>query len=237
MKSPSPASLVELLLAEPSLAAIATPALERLAAEAVYKVAPRQRALFSEGDVAQGLYVVASGEIKITRQSPDGREQIFYIARAGRSVVEGLRFDGGKYPASAIALRPSTAWLISHECIAQVGREYPDLLLAMVNLRAKRADRNLSLLAELSLRRVPARLAAFILNQVLIRQVQGQDASWFPRVLTTETVAGRLGTVREEVSRGLAWLEREGALRVTPQRVEIADVHRLEQLAYGENNK
>lgn len=53
------------------------------------------------------------------------------------------------------------------------------------------------------------------------------------RDLTTETVAGRLGTVREEISRGLALLEREGALKVTPDMIEVLDLARLEAIAYG----
>ena len=53
------------------------------------------------------------------------------------------------------------------------------------------------------------------------------------RDLTTETVAGRLGTVREEISRGLAYLEREGALKVSPDLIQILDLDRLETIAYG----
>jgi DNA-binding transcriptional regulator LsrR (DeoR family) len=57
------------------------------------------------------------------------------------------------------------------------------------------------------------------------------------RDLTTETVAGRLGTVREEISRGLALLEREGALKVTPDLIEILDVPKLEAIAFGRAKK
>ncbi|MEM6962551.1 MAG: helix-turn-helix domain-containing protein, partial [Myxococcota bacterium] len=53
------------------------------------------------------------------------------------------------------------------------------------------------------------------------------------RDLTTETVAGRLGTVREEISRGLAYLERQGALKVSPDLIEVHDVSRLEAIAFG----
>ena len=65
------------------------------------------------------------------------------------------------------------------------------------------------------------------------REAKGQDARNLVRDLTTETVAGRLGTVREEISRGLAYLERQGALSVSPDLIEVVDLARLEQIAYG----
>jgi len=68
---------------------------------------------------------------------------------------------------------------------------------------------------------------------VVMREANGQDSRNLVRDLTTETVAGRLGTVREEISRGLAYLERQGALSVSPDLIEIVDAKRLEQIAYG----
>ena len=46
-------------------------------------------------------------------------------------------------------------------------------------------------------------------------------------------MAGRLGTVREEISRGLAQLERKGALKVSPDVIEVVDRKLLERIAYG----
>lgn len=198
---------------------------------------PRNDALFQQGQEAEGLFVVRSGEIKVTRVAGDGREQIFYIARPGRPIVEGVRFDAGAYPASAVALRPTTAWLVANPVLQKLGTQRPAIFTALVDLRAKRADRNMVLITDLSLRTVPARLASFICTLMAVESSHGGDPTAFARELTTETVAGRLGTVREEVSRALALLEREGALRVSPQRIEIIDSDRLKSIAYGNDKR
>lgn len=195
--------------------------------------AARGAPLFSEGQKAEGLFVVRTGEVKLTKSGKDGREQILYLARPGRPIVEGVRFDGRAYPASAVAMRTASAILVPNEAIAEVGEKRPQVLEAMVDLRARRADRNLALVSDLSLRTVPARLASFISTLVARRQTRGEDAKNLVRDLTTETVAGRLGTVREEISRGLAYLERAGALKVSPDLIEIVDVERLEEIAFG----
>ena len=101
----------------------------------------------------------------------------------------------------------------------------------------ERGDRALALVSDLSLRTVPARLASFLCALVAARSAKGEDQTTLVRDLTTETVAGRLGTVREEISRGLAYLEREGAVKVTPDVIEVKDPARLEAIAYGQSRK
>jgi CRP/FNR family transcriptional regulator len=209
------------------------PELKAIADAAEVRKAARAAPLFSEGQPAEGLFVVRTGEVKLTKSGKDGREQILYLARPGRPIIEGIRFDGGTYPASAIAMRAATALLIPNDFLGQLGERRPIVLKALVDLRAKRADRSLQLVSDLSLRTVPARLASFLCALVARRTTKGEDATQLVRDLTTETVAGRLGTVREEISRGLAYLEREGALRVSPDLIEVKSLERLEEIAYG----
>lgn len=207
--------------------------IKALADASEIRKAARGAPLFSEGQPGEGLFVVRTGEIKLTKSGKDGREQILYLARPGRSIVEGIRFDGGAYPASAVAMRAASAVLVPNEALATLGEKRPQVMRTLIDLRARRADRNLMLVSDLSLRTVPARLASFLCTLVARRQVKGQDARNLVRDLTTETVAGRLGTVREEISRGLAYLEREGALKVSPDLIEVVDIERLESIAYG----
>lgn len=207
--------------------------LKALAEASEVRKAARGAPLFSEGQVAEGFFVVRTGEIKLTKSGKDGREQILYLARPGRPILEGVRFDGGKYPASAIAMRAASAILIPNDFLSALGEKKPHLFRTIIDLKARRTERNLSLVSDLSLRTVPARLASFLCTLVARRNARGEDATNLVRDLTTETVAGRLGTVREEISRGLAHLERAGALKVSPDLIEVVDVERLEEIAYG----
>ena len=204
-----------------------------LAEGAEVRKAAKGAPLFSEGQLAEGFFVVRTGEIKLTKSGRDGREQIIYLARPGRPIIEGIRFDGGKYPATAIAMRAASAVLISNELLRAIGDRRPPVLRVMIDLMAKRQSKTLKLVSDLSLRTVPARLASFLSGLVAARESRGEDARHLVRDLTTETVAGRLGTVREEISRGLAFLERQGALKVTPDLIEVVDTKRLESIAFG----
>lgn len=230
-------SAADLLRDVSQFAALPPADLKLLADASEQRKCARATPLFAEGHDAEGLFVVRTGEVKLTKNGKDGREQILYLARPGKVIIEGLRFDGGKYPASAMAMRAASALLIRNDVISALSEKRPALLRAMVDLRAHREDRVLALVSDLSLRTVPARLASFLCTLVSSRVARGEDGNVLVRDLTTETVAGRLGTVREEISRGLAYLEREGALVVSPDLIEVKDFTRLESLAYGTRTK
>jgi CRP/FNR family transcriptional regulator len=223
----------ELLRDVPILSELPQQDLTALAELAEVRKAARAAPLFQEGQPAEGFFIVRTGEVKLVKGGKDGREQILYLARPGRPITEGIRFDGGVYPASAVAMRSASALLISNEALAQLGEKRPQVMRALVDLRARRVDRLLALVGDLSLRTVPARLASFLCALVAQRTARGEENKTLVRDLTTETVAGRLGTVREEISRGLALLEREGALKVTPDVIVVEDLARLEAIAYG----
>ena len=233
----APRSTEDLLRDVPLLNQLPPAELHLLAEAAEVRKVARAAPLFSEGQTAEGLFIVRTGEVKLTKSGRDGREQIVYLARPGRPIVEGVRFDGGTYPASAIAMRLASAVLITNDAISSIGEKKPNVLKTMIDLRARRTDKSMKLVSDLSLRTVPARLASFLCTLAVQRESRREDARHLVRDLTTETVAGRLGTVREEISRGLALLEREGALKVTPDLIEILDSNKLEAIAFGRTKK
>ena len=53
-----------------------------------------------------------------------------------------------------------------------------------------------------------------------------------PRQLDMNTVAARLGTVREEISRALNRMQREGILRLSRQEIVVLDLNALERITY-----
>ena len=229
----APRSADELFRDVPVLGQLPAADLHALAEASEVRKVARAAPLFAEGQVAEGLFVVRTGQMKLTKSGRDGREQIIYLADPGRPIVEGVRFDGGNYPASAVAMRAGSALLVTNESLSSLGEKRPTILRVLLDLKAHRTDKTLRLVQDLSLRTVPARLASFLCTLAAAREHRGEDPSHLVRDLTTETVAGRLGTVREEISRGLAYLEREGALKVSPDLIQILDVDRLETIAYG----
>ncbi len=101
---------------------------------------------------------------------------------------------------------------------------YPALAQGVIENLAARARHLISLVEDLSLRTVSARLAKLLLTQA----VGGAEA---PRRLTQQEMAAQLGTVREMVGRALRSFEEEGLIRFDRHRIIILDQEGLENKA------
>ena len=75
-----------------------------LAVHAVRKLFSADELLFSEGEPCNGLHIIARGKVRMFKASVNGREQVLSVNISGESVAEIPVFDGGPYPASAVAL-------------------------------------------------------------------------------------------------------------------------------------
>src|SRR5262245_5161011 len=137
----APRTAEELLRDTPVLQTLAERDLRKLAQSAEVRKVSAGAPLFTDSQDSEGLFVVRTGEFKVVTGAKDGREQILYLARAGKPIVEGVRFDGGRYSATAVAMRSSSAVLLTNRAIAEVGEGSPQVLRAMLDLRARRADR------------------------------------------------------------------------------------------------
>ena len=135
-----------------------------LAAGAERLEIPRRRAVFTREQVGPGLLFVVEGSLKICLFSPEGREQLLYLADPGMMIAEGLSLDDRPCRASAFALDDAVVWRLSSKLLAEVAMAGPGLGMALARLVAKRADRWIDRCFDLSLRTVDQRLARFLLE-------------------------------------------------------------------------
>ena len=125
----------------PELSKLDHEVLEGLARGAVRQEVPRRRALFTRDQVGPGLFFMLSGEVKVSLISPEGREQLLYLAEAGMMISEGVSLDGRPSRASAFAVEESALLCVPTACVEEATAAAGPLGLALMRLIAKRADR------------------------------------------------------------------------------------------------
>jgi len=184
--------------------------------------------LFAEGDPCQGFYVVESGEMKIFKTAASGREQVLTVDGAGNSIAEIPVFDGGPYPASAIANVDTTLLFVSKRDFRALILEHPDVALKVLKNVGLRLRRLVGLIEELSFTTVRNRLLTLLAR---LAKTEGQHTARGTEITlpTNQEMASQIGTVRELVSRNLGRLQAEGLLRLDGKRAIIPDVHALEE--------
>ena len=184
--------------------------------------------IFSEGDLCLGLFVVASGHIRIFKTSANGREQVLSIDGPGSSVAELPVFDGGNYPASASAVEDATLLFLSKDAFQELCLTYPKVALRVLRVVGARLRRLVGIIEELSFTTVRTRLAAFLLR--LAKQEGGKSGQKISMTLpdNNQEIASQIGTVRELVSRNLSRLQAEGIIEIEGRNVSILNLPALQ---------
>jgi CRP/FNR family transcriptional regulator, cyclic AMP receptor protein len=207
----------------PLLASLNDPELGLVAARSSTRSYAAGELLFSEGEPCRGLYVVMSGRIRIFKSSRSGREQVLAIEGAGSSVAELPVFDGGDYPASALAIEPSEIILILREDLRALCLESPELSLKLLQVVGSRLRQLVAIIEELSFTTLRGRLISWLLRTAKkTGKVNGESVS-FELGVTHQEIASQIGTVRELVSRNMARLQAEGLIQVNGHHILVPD--------------
>lgn len=217
--------LVEMILRRtPLFASLTDKERQALAGRVSNRRFERGALLFSEGDACTGLFLVASGKIRIFKLSPAGREQVLAVEETGSSFAELPVFDGGNYPASASALEDSEVLFISRKDFQNFCREHPEVALKVIAVVGSRLRRLVGIIEDLSFTTIRERLIALILRLTQSTGTTSKEGVHVELTKTHQDLAAELGTVRELVSRNLSRLQAEGFLEVDGRRIIVKDL-------------
>ena len=199
-------------------AALSSEERAQIAALAVEKAYSTGQVILHEGTPCEGLFVIGSGTVKISKTSPSGREIMLAVESAPSSVAEVPLFDDGENPATVTAVSPAIAFLVRKEDFRRFCRQYPGVPIKVLAVVGRRLRQLVRLVEAVTFGSVRQRLASLLL------QTAAEAGPGSAQIaLTHEELALRLGTVREVVSRNLARFQSEGLIRVVKRQIEIAD--------------
>lgn len=198
--------------------ALAPAALARVAQVALRRTCAPGEVILLAGDPGETAYFIAAGEVRISRLSPQGREQVLLHLGAGDAFnLAPLFQETATQPASACALTAVELYTLHKDALLQLLQERPELALALLRDFSGRLLHLTNLVEDLALWSVRARLARFLLEQ-------GEGA----RGWTQDEIAAHIGTVRDVVGRSLRALAEEGCLEIGRGRITLRDRARLE---------
>ncbi len=194
------------------------PALARIHASIFEVRLEKGQVLFSEGEPAEAMYVVRSGQVRIFKLSPDGREQVLRLAGTGDCFNEVPVFDEGPNPANAQAAEPSSLWGIRRRDMRRLVEEHPAIALGFLKAFAGKLRFFTRKVEDLSFRSVTSRVAKLLLE---IAEDDGRGGLLLRQQFTQQEMAAVVGTAREMIGRAFKALEKEGAIRLDRHRVVI----------------
>lgn len=187
----------------------------------------RGQTLFNEGEVGDRLYVVLEGKIKLTRTSPDGRENLLSVLGPSEMFGELSLFDPRPRTASASAVTECRLAGLGHDDLRPWLTGHPEVAVQLLRALAQRLRKTNDVMADLVFTDVPGRVAKALLD---LAERFGQPSETGLHVhhdLTQEELAQLVGASRETVNKALADFAARSWLRIEARAVVILDIERL----------
>ncbi|MDT6952845.1 Crp/Fnr family transcriptional regulator [Companilactobacillus alimentarius] len=179
--------------------------------------------IFSAGDVADSLVIVAHGQAKVFQMSASGKEQMLRVLQTGDFDGEAALFSDAEHSNFSQALMDTDVCQISRTDFQKLMQESPALAVNMVNALGRRIVQLEQQTAEVTTSSVESRLANYLLETSA-----GLDEEVFTLPLKKKDIATYLGTTPETISRKLTLLVKQGMIeKISNNKFKILDEDRL----------
>jgi CRP/FNR family cyclic AMP-dependent transcriptional regulator len=191
---------------------------------------PRQ-VIYLPGDRAQGVHFLASGRIKVSKVTRDGKELTLAYRTEGDFFGEPCLLEGGPREEMAEAMDASVT--------VEVERELLDQMLQSNGVASYKFARALILrrkdletrVEQLIFKDVGSKLAELLLNLGHEHGIADERGLVVGLKITHQEMANLIGSTRETVSLTLSQFKRKGLIQTEGRKVILADPEGLRALA------
>ena len=170
------------------------------------------------------VYLLVEGEVRLYRLGAGGRRFTVATLKPGAVFGQASLLGSLESETYAEAAEPSTIWLVADSSAREIFSRSPDLsrgLLAGLGQRLLDVEARLESMAY---QKVPARLAALLLQRM-------DEKSGVVHDLTHQDLAEVLGTYRETVSQAVRDFRSKGLIRPGRKKIAILDPEGLRAIA------
>jgi CRP/FNR family cyclic AMP-dependent transcriptional regulator len=156
-----------------------------------------RQSVFEQGDVADAVFYIEHGNVKLTVVSQAGKKAVIAILRRGDFFGEGCLVKGTRRISNAAALHPSTISRVKRTTFAQLIRQdavFSNLFVSYLVSRVSRIEEDY---ADQVLNPSEKRLARMLWSLTMDRAGAVRD---HPLRISQSTLAEMIGTTRSRVS-------------------------------------
>ncbi len=206
--------------------------LRRILKNSMIRTVEENEFFFLQGDAAQYLYVLASGQVKLMQANSNGQQvnlrtihpwQMFGALGAVRAEAT--------YPATAHALEDSSALAIESEFLHKILETSPHIAFNLMTLMTSYIQEMQARYRELATERVEQRVANALIRLAGQSGIRSEKEAVIVLSFSRQDVAEMTGTTLYTVSRLLSEWERKGIIETGRERIKILKPHDLVRIA------
>jgi len=208
----------------PLFSALSPDELETLSRHVLLRSYRKNTIIVEEGDRADAMYIVESGQVKVFLSDEAGKEIVLNILEPGQYFGELALVDDQPRSASVITTQPSKLMMIARADFEDCMQKNPGIALQVMRGLAQMLRRSTGNVKSLALMDVYGRVARLLME--LATEDNGSLA--IREKLTHQDIADRVGSSREMITRILKDLKTGGYLDIEGRQITI-----LEKLPSG----
>lgn len=191
----------------------------------------RDEMVFAAGRPAEAVHILATGRIKVVRETEVGREAILRVIGPGDLFGASGGWGERVYPATAIAIVDSIVLRMPAAAFAALLRSQPEVALATIHELGARLREAEERILELQTERVERRIARVLLRLANKTGVKTDEGIAIGAPLSRQELADLVGSTLGTVSRTLSGWDEKGYVSAGRERVVLTKPHKLVAIA------
>lgn len=181
----------------------------------------RGQVVFYQGDPGDALYLILSGQVKVSVTSRQGEEAILAVLGAGECFGELALLDDQPRSATIETTQPTEAFIFYRPDFYRFLRQAPDVAIALLRVLAARLRATDKVVEDSAFLDIPERVAKKLLALAAAHGRSVEDGTAIDLNLSQQELASMIGATRESVNKALSYFRDRGILSIGRQRITI----------------
>lgn len=186
--------------------------------------------IFLEQESGSALFVIATGKVKVSRVSEDGREIILTILSESDFFGEMAILDGLSRSANVTAMEDSELFIIQRSDFISLLYNHPEVSIALLLELTKRLRAADVKIKSLSLKDAEGKVATVILQLADDMGKIKQGNVEIEKLPLQQDLANMAGTSRETISRTLHSFVKKNLIEMEGSKLRIMDYSKFKDL-------
>lgn len=192
--------------------------------------------LFREGELADGIFYIRSGKIKIGKITPDGREITFRICSEGDFISEIRLFCAlSTYRVQAKVIEDCKCIKIEKQKLEEKLFLTPSLAIGFLQMMGTEQQKTQSKFRDLILHGKKGALYSTLIRMTNSYGIQKNGGILIDLPLKNQELANFCGMSREVVNRLLNGLKNDGIIKMEDGKIFVCDLQYLKDEIHCEN--
>ena len=193
----------------------------------------KKEALYKEGDTSSHLYILLSGEVKIYKTLPNGKQQIHKLAQIPGDLIACDDLYLNAHASSAEALNDVSVCYLKCDDLRDSAGRYKEISDTLMHAMSCNLNSYIRHIANLGQKNALERLASYLVYLHETHHDRNLKDNYLHDLLSRVELADMLGITQRTLIRSIKQLESDGYIGASRQGFLIIDLNTLERISSG----